>query len=517
MRLTRINPAKCYQYGGLTVSHQINVVELDAGSTATATARGADRDASHQSALGRNGVADDLLQAYNNEEADTEPTEQFQKHHQHQEQQQQQLVLPSTVGLSHDELEHVLGQMAIVVPCKNEDIHIIDAVLSCIPASCLIVLVSNSDRGSSSVTSADDSGCPDSDRPDRYAQEVRMLQRFCRFGRSAIAIHQKDLAAAKAFELAGMPDLLASVFGGEKTIRNGKGEGMILATALTAALCPDIRYIGYVDADNTCPSSVLEYCRAFAAGFTLANTNESAGENAMVRIRWSSKPKAVAKGQIEYPREGRSSRHVNRWLNRLISHIADANGLSNSSHSREHLKGMITTGNAGEHAMTMDLAFKLRLASGYAIEPFHYVDLLERLAPGTHNNTSKTNGNTLGPVKILQIQTRSCHLHQQRGEAHVRKMWTTGLGAIYHHIPHTLKTRAPLVRKEIVEYITQQDNKSSTPATVEATKEDQVPFKEPPRSRVYAPMERLNMPLFRNVVRNSTSLHSFGLHIRTRA
>ena len=38
---------------------------------------------------------------------------------------------------------------------------------------------------------------------------------------------------------------------------------------------------------------------------------------------------------------------------------------------------MIATGNAGEHAMSLELGLKLRLAGGFAVEPFEYVDALD--------------------------------------------------------------------------------------------------------------------------------------------
>lgn len=170
------------------------------------------------------------------------------------------------------------------------------------------------------------------------------------------------------------------------------------------------KYIGFIDADNFVPVSVEEYCRAFSTGLYLAQA-----EDAMVRISWPSKPK-VRNGKLEFSRSGRSSEIVNRWLNGLIGKMdgvsietragagvsaragavaaavgtggGDGDGYG-AACAAEMMTGyeaamvadnLICTGNAGEHAMTISLALKLRLASGYAIEPFHFLDIFERFA-----------------------------------------------------------------------------------------------------------------------------------------
>lgn len=157
------------------------------------------------------------------------------------------------------------------------------------------------------------------------------------------------------------------------------------------------RYIGFVDADNFVPGSAQEYCKAFSAGLYLAHA-----ENAMVRLSWASKPK-IQDGKLEFKPSGRSSEIVNRWLNRLLYEMDhgggakaigippigdvdadDEDGDENESLKEDNLRAqilndLIRTGNAGEHAMTMGLALKLRVASGYAIEPFHYLDIFERM------------------------------------------------------------------------------------------------------------------------------------------
>lgn len=156
------------------------------------------------------------------------------------------------------------------------------------------------------------------------------------------------------------------------------------------------KYIGFIDADNFVPVSVEEYCRAFSTGLYLAQA-----EDAMVRISWPSKPK-VRNGELDFSQSGRSSEIVNRWLNGLLGKMdgvsietragaggADGLGGGFGAACAAAMMGyevptaaddLICTGNAGEHAMTISLALKLRLASGYAIEPFHFLDIFERFA-----------------------------------------------------------------------------------------------------------------------------------------
>lgn len=157
-------------------------------------------------------------------------------------------------------------------------------------------------------------------------------------------------------------------------------------------------YIGFIDADNYVPGSVQEYCKAFSAGLALADA-----EDAMVRINWAAKPK-VQDGRLEFKPSGRSSRIVNRWLNRLFREVGarvmgddvvrediDEDDIYEAESKRE--TDHLCTGNAGEHAMSISLALKLRLATGYAIEPFHFLDMFERLAgdTGTSSNPCQDN------------------------------------------------------------------------------------------------------------------------------
>lgn len=317
---------------------------------------------------------------------------------QHKAHIQQEHSPPSeTQAVPSAALHAIQSRTAIVVPCKDECLERIAGVWAAIPASSLIILVSGS-----SVES--------------FARERNALIEFCRLtGREGIAVCQRAPEVAEALLEAGMKELLDDDQDG--LVYSGKGEGLLIGIALAAAargprriqteeqwqdeclshsqevddaFCGDTsvhtdsagapgyyKYIGFIDADNFVPGTVQEYCRAFSAGLYLAQA-----QDAMVRISWGSKPK-VRDGKLEFKRCGRSSEIVNRWLNSLVRSmdgvsIVEVGGTTIDNHKDGD--GIICTGNAGEHAMTISLALKLRLASGYAIEPFHFLDIWERFA-----------------------------------------------------------------------------------------------------------------------------------------
>ncbi|KAK3301792.1 glycosyltransferase family 55 protein [Chaetomium strumarium] len=418
----------------------------------------------------------------------------------------------NTLCLMRTTLDKVLSKMVIVVPCKDETLSVIKSVISAIPSSCLVILVSNCERG-------------ERDR-DLYMQQVEMVKAFARQGRHILAIHQKDPAAAAAFKAAGMLDLVNPSDG---TIRNGKGEGMLLAIAVAAAFSRTRRYIGFVDADNLHPSSVNEYCRAFAAGFAMSLAPDR--ENTMVRLKWASKPK-MRNGRIELVAEGRCSKVVNPWLNRLLMACGGNSGPRGMSDTDKD-KGFITTGNAGEHAMTMDLALKLRMAAGYAIEPFHFVDLLERTqtlsvsgkAAAKQNHTAKGTADTGSsaaasragagiktpkpldkPVRVLQVRTLNPHFHRSTDDDHITSMWAAGLGSIYHgtasyrHIQNSDGGPISKLRRELDAFAVERGGYDKETG-------------ELPRPRVYQPLEDMDMAMFREVLGSSLgagSLRALG-------
>jgi mannosyl-3-phosphoglycerate synthase len=333
-----------------------------------------------------------------------------------------------------DALRAVETQLVIVVPCMNETRSVIEGVLSGIPHDCLIVLVSNSDRGP----------------VDRYEIEAQTVEQFCRLaGRSAITVHQRDPGVAAAFKAAGMDELIDDA----GLVRAGKGEAMLVGMALAAMT--GRKYVGYVDADNYVPGAVQEYCKAYAAGLHLAESPYS-----MVRISWHSKPK-LRDGRLFFSRRGRSSEVTNEWLNRFVAEY--------SSFGTE----VIATGNAGEHAMSLELGLKLRLAGGFAVEPYEYVDLFEQFGGILESPHPEVMASS---VPVLQIETRNPHFHDNKGEEHVQGMRMQALNVLYHS-----QITLPAVRQAILDFMVAQG----------ALQIGQ----EPPRERTYPPVETLALDL----------------------
>ncbi|HCT79915.1 MAG TPA: mannosyl-3-phosphoglycerate synthase [Micromonosporaceae bacterium] len=329
---------------------------------------------------------------------------------------------PSRI-ISRDGLRDIERDLVIVVPCMNESRRVIEGVLSGIPHDCLIVLVSNSDRSP----------------VDRYDLEIGALEQFCRLAdRPALAVHQRDPGLAAAMKSAGMPELLDD----EGLIHHGKGEAMLVGLALAAMT--GRKHIGYIDSDNYVPGAVHEYCKVYAAGLAMANS-----PYAMVRVSWHSKPK-VRDSKLFFSRRGRSSEITNEYLNRLL---AEYSGFGTEA---------VVTGNAGEHAMSLDLGLKMRMAGGFAVEPFQFVELFEQFGgvlAAQHPEVMAAG------VEVLQVQSRNPHFHDNKGDEHVQSMRTQALNVIYHSeiCPTSL-------REQIVEFLSAQT---------------------PPRERIYPPVGSL--------------------------
>lgn len=280
--------------------------------------------------------------------------------------------------------------MAIVVPVKNERLKLIEGVLVGIPSPCHIIVVSNSPRGP----------------VDRFSVEKEAIINFCKFtNKKVLVVHQKDPGIAKAIELAGYGELLDD----KGLVRSGKAEGMIMGTLLARWI--NKKYIGFVDSDNYFPGAVHEYVQEYAAGFEMFDT-----ERTFVRISWNSKPK-VLENALFFAKWGRSSVHSNRALNLLLSQF--------SGYETEIVK----TGNAGEHALTVDLAMNIEYASGYAVETHHYVNLLEMYG-GILPDKAVEGVNQR--VTICQIESRNPHMHESKGEEHVEDMIDASLSVIYN-------------------------------------------------------------------------------------
>jgi mannosyl-3-phosphoglycerate synthase len=291
-------------------------------------------------------------------------------------------------AFNHDELSDTLQDLAIVIPVKNEKLKLLEGVLSGIPNECLIIIVSNSQR------------VP----VDRFSMELEMIRQYSRFADKKIRIiHQKDPELARAFKKVKYMSILDS----KGLVRDGKAEGMIMGILM--AKMNSKKYIGFIDSDNYFPGAVNEYVKIFAAGFGMATTPYS-----NVRVSWLYKPK-IRNNTLQFPKWGRTSEFSNKYLNALISYIT---GFETE---------IIATGNAGEHALSMSLAENLNYSSGYSIEPYEFINILEKfggLLPSDSPDIVEKG------IEIFQIETRNPHLHEEKGKDHIADMLQDSLLAI---------------------------------------------------------------------------------------
>jgi mannosyl-3-phosphoglycerate synthase len=294
------------------------------------------------------------------------------------------------VQIPYQELYDIEKDMAIVVPVYKERLKLVEGVLCGIPHACLIIIVSNSPT-----------------RPvDRYAMEKEALRDFCNFvNKDALIVHQKDPLLAKAFRKAGYKAILNK----KGEIRDGKAEGMIVGKIL--ALLAGKKYIGFVDSDNYFPGAVSEYIHEYAAGFAMSRSMYS-----MVRIAWHSKPK-ITESKLFFRKWGRTSQNTNRYLNKLIAQF--------TGYETEIIK----TGNAGEHAVTSELATILDYSAGYSVEPYHIINMMEKFGGITRSPFPQV---MKSGVEVFQVESRNPHLHEAGGLEHVEEMSFLAMQTIYH-------------------------------------------------------------------------------------
>jgi mannosyl-3-phosphoglycerate synthase len=298
---------------------------------------------------------------------------------------------PRAKDIPFEQIKDILRRFAIIVPVKDEKIHLLDGVLRAIPFDCTIIVVSNSKR----------------DGPDLYKMErdlVRYLHDLTQ--QEILIVHQKDPDLGVAFHEAGYDHLLRK----DTIVRDGKAEGMIIGMLLAKALGKD--YIGFADADNYISGSVREYVIDYAAGFCMAESPYS-----MVRLHWRYKPKVV-EDKLYFQKWGRVSETTNKYLNLIMS-----------AHTGFETRVLIT-GNAGEHALTTKLADILSYSTGYSIEPYHFVCLFDKFGLGVETITDTDAANA--GIEIFQIETLNPHIHEEKGRAHVNNMLLGSLQTIYH-------------------------------------------------------------------------------------
>src|SRR6185503_4000419 len=180
----------------------------------------------------------------------------------------------------------------------------------------------------------------------------------------------------------------------------------------------------------------------YAVGFGMASTPYS-----NIRISWLYKPK-IRNNILKFPKWGRTSEVTNKYLNALLSYIT---GFETD---------IIKTGNSGEHALSMSLAENLNYSSGYSVEPYEFINILEKyggllppsstaslsqsqspqvslkslvsLSSATNTTTSKSTDAEIMKkgVEIFQIESRDPHLHEEKGDEHLADMMEDSLLAI---------------------------------------------------------------------------------------
>ena len=309
---------------------------------------------------------------------------------------------PQTIRkVETEEVENMESKLAIVIPIRNEKLKIFEGVLSGIPHDCFNIIISNSDRYP----------------VDRFRTEYNAVNQYNRFvGRDSIIIHQQDPGLGEALKELEYNELLEN-----GVVRNGKAESMIIGMLL--AKMTNREYVGFIDADNYVPGAVNEYVKIFASSFVMANTPYS-----MSRISWVYKPKISEGGELYFPKTGRISEHTNNYLNLLMSYQT---GFETD---------ICKTGNSGEHAMSMKLAELLTYSSGFAIEPYEIMNILEEF--GGIITKDITDALDKG-VEIFQIETRNPHFHAEKGDMHLREMLLCSLSSIYHSkiCPKSLKDK----------------------------------------------------------------------------
>ena len=308
------------------------------------------------------------------------------------------------VAIGNEQISEIESKMAIVIPIRNERLKLLEGVLSGIPHNCMTIILSNSPR-----------------QPvDRYKLEKESLEQFNRFAnKNALILHQRDEGVAQTLRDVGYTDML----GADNLVRNGKAEGMVLGMLLAKMAGKD--YVGFIDGDNYVPGAVNEYVKIFSAGIAMSNTPYK-----MIRVSWIYKPK-ISESGIYFSKWGRVSEITNYFLNSLISYYT---GFETE---------VVRTGNSGEHCISLKLAELMSFSSGFSVETYEIVDLLEEF--GGILPTDYQDAMDKG-VEVMQVETRNPHFHEEKGDAHLKEMIKGSLGCIYHS-----KICHPKLQEKIIE------------------------------------------------------------------
>jgi mannosyl-3-phosphoglycerate synthase len=173
------------------------------------------------------------------------------------------------------------------------------------------------------------------------------------------------------------------------------------------------------------PGAVNEYVKIFASGIAISQTPYT-----MTRVSWIYKPK-ISESGLYFSKWGRVSELTNQHLNSLVSYYT---GFESE---------VMRTGNSGEHCMSLKLAELMTFSTGYAIEAYEIVNVLEEfggIIPTIHQDAMDKG------IEIMQVETRNPHFHEDRGEDHLKEMVVASLSSIYHS-----KICPPKLREKILE------------------------------------------------------------------
>jgi len=349
-------------------------------------------------------------------------------------------------SVTYEVLENYSVRTAIVIPVKNEDFLTLENVISAIPHGSLVILVSASSR----------------EPVDRYSYEVDLARSiYSATRRGIIVVHQHDPAWGEALRGTPLEGMIDEKTG---TVRKGKGEGMLLGVLVAAAV--GAQYVGFIDSDNYIPGAAHEYAWIYYAGFSMSATPYT-----MIRIKWPFKGKLAA-SDVYLRRRGRVSRITNTILNYALTL------------QRKVETDIVQTANSGEHALSIDLALRMKWAGGFAVEPYQYVYLLESCFFGLSNGECRL---TPQGVTIYQVESRNPHIHAERGDEHIVGMIATSLGTIFHSKLGSEEVRER-IRRALAEYGWEGD---------------------PPKPRIYDPQGIDPARVFATLTGHSVDVHFF--------
>jgi len=351
--------------------------------------------------------------------------------------------------IDEESLREVERRMAVVVLTKNEKLEVFKGVLTGIPHNCLVIVVSNSQRR----------------RIDRFKMEWESVHCHYHFSdREALVVHQKDPKFARALLEANYSELL----GDDGLVRDGKSEGMVMGLLLAMSLGKD--YVGFIDADNYIPGSVLEYVRNYAAGFSMTTS-----PYAMVRMLWGRKRRVP--GDAYFRKWGTVSKLCNQCIDSLISVKV---GFETE---------IVKTACAGEHAMSIRLAELLPYASGFAVEPYEMIAILEQFGDMLPLPPAEI---VEHGVEIFQIETRNPHIHEERAEHHLTKEILLPCFSAIYHSPLCETSTKQMIMDVLVSHKCLQ------------------PWEEPPSPMIMPPPRKMNKQKFAAFIQEHFGEYAVG-------